>query len=229
MDSKQSLPCHLPTVANQSASEQLTITLGTIYPAEAQVLHFQPKDMTDKTAVPEKPAVMAERNGEVKFQVVYNDGGEESMGILESLKSIFQFQYPEMSKDYIERHVNDPKYRSIAIVRKSQETIGGITFRQLGTWNVAEVAFCAVSSKEQIKGYGAALMDHLKDYIKATSPVTHLLTYADNYHIGFIVKQGFKRATLDESVVRECRKGYRNVTLLQCSIDRGIAGRQHKL
>ncbi|SCN98022.1 unnamed protein product [Fusarium fujikuroi] len=229
MDSKQSLPCHLPTVANQSASEQLTITLGTLYPAEAQVLHFQPKDMTDKTAVPEKPAVMAERNGEVKFQVVYNDGGEESMGILESLKSIFQFQYPEMSKDYIERHVNDPKYRSIAIVRKPQETIGGITFRQIGTWNVAEVAFCAVSSKEQIKGYGAALMDHLKDYVKATSLMTHLLTYADNYHIGFSVKQGFKLATLDESVWRECRKGYRNVTPMQCSIDRGIAVRQHKL
>ncbi|QGI87755.1 hypothetical protein CEK25_002711 [Fusarium fujikuroi] len=162
---------------------------------------------------------MAERNGEVKFQVVYNDGGEESMGILESLKSIFQFQYPEMSKDYIERHVNDPKYRSIAIVRKPQETIGGITFRQIGTWNVAEVAFCAVSSKEQIKGYGAALMDHLKDYVKATSLMTHLLT----------VKQGFKLATLDESVWRECRKGYRNVTPMQCSIDRGIAVRQHKL
>ncbi|KAF5602502.1 histone acetyltransferase [Fusarium pseudocircinatum] len=151
------------------------------------------------------------------------------MEILDNLRSIYKCQYPEMPKDLIDRHVNDPEYRSIAIVRMPQETIGGITFRQLGTWNVAEVAFCAVSSEEQVKGYGAAPMDHLKDYIKAASPMIHLLTYADNYDIGFRVKQDFTRATLDEDVYRDCRKGYGNVTLMQCSVNGGIAGRRHKL
>ncbi|KAF4494299.1 histone acetyltransferase [Fusarium agapanthi] len=206
MDSKQSLSWDPTSVAKRSASEDLTITVNTIYPVKAQVLHLNPKGTIGNTAVPEKPAVIVGRNGDVEFRVVFNDGGKESMETQDNLRSIYRSQYPEMSKDYID-HVNDPKYGSIAIVRMPQQTIGGITFRQLGTWNVAEVAFCAVKSEEQIKGYGAALIDHLKDYIKATSSITYLLAYADNYHIGFSVKQGFIRATLDESVWKECRKG----------------------
>ncbi|KAF5588339.1 acyl n-acyltransferase [Fusarium subglutinans] len=200
MDSRQSLSWDLTSVAKRSASEDPIVSVD-------KALHLKPKGNIGKTSVPEKPAVIAERNGDVQFRVVFNDGGKESMEILHNLRSIYRYQYPEASNDYLDL-VNDPKYRSIAIVRMPQQIIGGITFRQLGTWNVAEVALCAVISEEQVEGYGATLIDRLKDYIKATSShITHILTYADNYYIGFCVKQGFTRASLDKSVWKECRKG----------------------
>ncbi|KAF5559001.1 acyl n-acyltransferase [Fusarium mexicanum] len=149
MDSKQSPSWDLTSVAKCSASEDPTITVNTIYPVKAQVLHLKPKGTIGKTAVPKKPAVIVERNGDVEFRVVFNDGSKESMEILDNLRSIYRCQYPEISNDYIDL-LNDPKYRSIAIVRMPQQTIGGITFRQLGTWNVAEVALCAVISEEQL-------------------------------------------------------------------------------
>lgn len=36
-------------------------------------------------------------------------------------------------------------------------------------------------------------MNHLKDYVKATSDIMHFLTYADNYAIGYFKKQGFSK------------------------------------
>ena len=39
------------------------------------------------------------------------------------------------------------------------------------------------------QGYGSHLMNHLKDYVKATTSCMHFLTYADNYAIGYFKKQ----------------------------------------
>lgn len=33
-------------------------------------------------------------------------------------------------------------------------------------------------------------MAHLKDYVRATSPIMHFLTYADNFATGYFRKQG---------------------------------------
>uniref|UniRef100_A0A0D2Y1H1 Uncharacterized protein n=1 Tax=Fusarium oxysporum (strain Fo5176) TaxID=660025 RepID=A0A0D2Y1H1_FUSOF len=46
-------------------------------------------------------------------------------------KRLFQFQLPEMPKDYISRLVYDPSCLSITIVKKTGGFIGGITIRQL--------------------------------------------------------------------------------------------------
>ncbi|TPX14928.1 uncharacterized protein E0L32_005037 [Thyridium curvatum] len=166
---------------------------------------------------PEKPAVLEERNGEIEFRVVNNDGDRDSMIILTGLKCLFQKQLPKMPKDYIARLVYDRTHLSIAIVKLPLEVIGGITFREFRARQFAEIVFCAVSSDQQVKGYGAHLMAHLKDYVKATSPVMHFLTYADNYATGYFQKQGFaKEITLDKSAWMGYIKDYEGGTLMQC-------------
>ncbi|KAK4462103.1 hypothetical protein QBC42DRAFT_305897 [Cladorrhinum samala] len=168
---------------------------------------------------PEKPAVIEERNGEIEFRVVNNDNERESLIILTGLKCIFQKQLPKMPKDYIARLVYDRTHLSIAIVKKPLEVVGGITYRPFKGRQFAEIVFCAISSDQQVKGYGAHLMSHLKDYVKATSDVMHFLTYADNYAIGYFKKQGFtKEITLDKSVWMGYIKDYEGGTIMQCSM-----------
>jgi histone acetyltransferase len=52
-------------------------------------------------------AVIEERQGEIEFRVVQNDGSPESMILLTGLKNIFQKQLPKMPKEYIARLVYD--------------------------------------------------------------------------------------------------------------------------
>jgi histone acetyltransferase len=141
------------------------------------------------------------------------------MIILTGLKCLFQKQLPKMPKDYIARLVYDRAHLSIAIVKMPMEVIGGISFREFRDRKFAEIVFCAVSSDQQVKGYGAHLMVHLKEYVKATSSVMHFLTYADNYATGYFQKQGFtKEITLDKSIWMGCIKDYEGGTLMQCTM-----------
>ncbi|CAN8101290.1 unnamed protein product [Discula destructiva] len=179
----------------------------------------EPKPEVPRIPFPEKPAVIEERNGEIEFRVVNNDNERESLIILTHLKCIFQKQLPKMPKDYIARLVYDRTHLSIAIVKHPLEVVGGITFRPFKDRKFAEIVFCAISSDQQVKGYGAHLMAHLKDYVKATSPVMHFLTYADNYAIGYFKKQGFtKEITLEKSVWMGYIKDYEGGTIMQCSM-----------
>src|SRR5271156_1132432 len=168
---------------------------------------------------PKKPAVIEERNGEIEFRVVNNDNQRESLIILTGLKCIFQKQLPKMPKDYIARLVYDRTHLSMAIVKKPLEVVGGITYRPFKGRKFAEIVFCAISSDQQVKGYGAHLMAHLKDYVKATSDVMHFLTYADNYAIGYFKKQGFtKEISLDKSIWMGYIKDYEGGTIMQCTM-----------
>lgn len=169
--------------------------------------------------LPEKAAVTEERNGEIEFRVVNNDGLKESTIILTGLKCIFQKQLPKMPKDYIARLVYDRTHLSLAIVKKPLEVVGGITYRPFNGRQFAEIVFCAISSDQQVKGYGAHLMSHLKDYVKATSDIMHFLTYADNYAIGYFKKQGFtKEITLDKHKWMGYIKDYEGGTIMQCTM-----------
>jgi histone acetyltransferase len=124
-----------------------------------------------------------------------------------------------MPKDYIARLVYDRTHLSMAIVKKPLEVVGGITYRPFKGRQFAEIVFCAISSDQQVKGYGAHLMSHLKDYVKATSDVMHFLTYADNYAIGYFKKQGFtKEITLDKPKWMGYIKDYEGGTIMQCSM-----------
>lgn len=167
----------------------------------------------------ERPAVIEERTGLIQFRVVTNDGNPESMILLMGLKNIFQRQLPKMPREYITRLVFDRNHQSLAIVKRGLQVVGGITFRPFKQRKFAEIVFCAITSTEQVKGYGSHLMNHLKDHVKATSPIMHFLTYADNYAIGYFKKQGFtKEINLDRSIWVGYIKDYEGGTLMQCSM-----------
>jgi histone acetyltransferase len=168
---------------------------------------------------PLKAAAIEEKEGGIEFRVVNNDNSRESNIILTGLKCIFQKQLPKMPKDYIARLVYDKTHLSIAIIKQPLEVVGGITYRPFNARKFAEIVFCAVSSDQQVKGYGAHMMAHLKDYVKATSPIMYFLTYADNYAIGYFKKQGFtKEITLEKSIWMGYIKDYEGGTIMQCSM-----------
>lgn len=52
-----------------------------------------------------------------------------------------------------------------------------------------EIAFCAITADEQVKGYGTRLMNHLKQFAREEDGLTHFLTYADNNAVGYFIKQ----------------------------------------
>ena len=82
----------------------------------------------------------------------------------------------------------------------------------------SEIVFCAVTSNEQVKGYGTHLMNHLKDYhiryqtvlasysrrftthltenftkLVCRNGILHFLTFADEFAVGYFKKQGFSK------------------------------------
>ncbi|OTB00739.1 hypothetical protein M426DRAFT_15225 [Hypoxylon sp. CI-4A] len=171
----------------------------------------------EATPFREKAAVLEERDGKIQVRVVNNDGEKDSTIVLTGLKTLFQNQLPEMPKDYIARLVYDRNHLSIAIVNQSLQVLGGITWRQFPERKFAEIVFCAIATDKQTKGYGSHIMDHLKDYVKATSPIMHFLTYADNNAIGYFKKQGFTlEITLQGWQGRI--KDYAGGTLMQCEM-----------
>ena len=72
---------------------------------------------------------------------------------------------------------------------QSDVIVGGITYRLFGRQALGEIAFCAVSAAEQVKGYGTRLMDKLKGYVTREEGLTHLITFADNNAVGYFQKQ----------------------------------------
>jgi histone acetyltransferase len=70
-----------------------------------------------------------------------------------------------------------------------------------------------------MQGYGARLMSHVKDYVRAEHNVRHFLTYADNYAIGYFKKQGFTTdITLEKSLWMGYIKDYEGGTIMQCTM-----------
>ncbi|KAF2791992.1 histone acetyltransferase GCN5-like protein [Melanomma pulvis-pyrius CBS 109.77] len=217
-DHRQNLP-----VAKRPASKEPTTAPDTkrikVFDDGLIKPEMQPPAITWRVPFPDKPAVLEERNGEIEFRVVNNDGSRESMIILTGLKNLFQKQLPKMPKDYIARLVYDRTHLSLALLKMPLEVIGGISYREFRDRKFAEIVFCAVSSDQQVKGYGAILMAHLKDYVKATSPVMHFLTYADNNATGYFRKQGFtKEIILPKSIWMGYIKDYEGGTLMQCTM-----------
>ena len=74
------------------------------------------------------------------------------------------------------------KHKTLALI-KDNRPIGGICFRTFLTQGFTEIVFCAVTSNEQVKGYGTHLMNHLKDYHIGHN-IYHFLTFADEFAIG---------------------------------------------
>ncbi|KAA8894164.1 Bromodomain-containing protein [Sphaerosporella brunnea] len=210
----------MPAVKNESVdAKRKSEDIAGSSPKRLKSSEAPDESKKPKALFRESNAVIEERNGDIEFRVVNNDNTRESTIILTGLKNIFQKQLPKMPRDYIARLVYDRTHLSMAIVKKPLEVVGGITYRPFKGRQFAEIVFCAISSDQQVKGYGAHLMSHLKDYVKATSDVMHFLTYADNYAIGYFKKQGFtKEITLDKQKWMGYIKDYEGGTIMQCSM-----------
>ncbi|CAL5357443.1 unnamed protein product [Camellia sinensis] len=70
-------------------------------------------------------------------------------------------------------------HKSVMVIRRNQ-VVGGITYRPYVSQMFGEIAFCAITADEQVKGYGTRLMNHLKQHARDVDRLTHFLTYADN-------------------------------------------------
>ena len=93
-------------------------------------------------------------------------------GRLIALKNIFSKQLPNMPREYIARLVLDRRHRSVAIVRRRRNVVGGITYRPFHQQRFGEIAFCAVTANEQVKGFGTRLMNFTKVTMQPTSSCT---------------------------------------------------------
>ena len=87
-----------------------------------------------------------ERDGELKWEVIKNDGSERSSRLLVALKNIFSKQLPNMPKEYIVRLVFDSRHHSM-LCMKQGNVIGGITYRPFPKQRMAEIAFCAARAQ----------------------------------------------------------------------------------
>eukprot|EP01125_Pyxidicula_operculata_P019305 TRINITY_DN6990_c0_g1_i2.p1 TRINITY_DN6990_c0_g1~~TRINITY_DN6990_c0_g1_i2.p1 ORF type:complete len:401 (+),score=90.11 TRINITY_DN6990_c0_g1_i2:28-1230(+) len=167
-------------------------------------------------------AKQEEDQGILHFTTIYNDGTKKNLKLLMELKTIISNQLPEMPSDYITQLVFDDRHKSLIGI-KQERVIGGITFKcfeKKGYTKFIEVVFCAITTKQQVRGYGSRLMNHLKNWSKKNE-FYHLLTYADNNAIGYFSKQGFSSDIGLEP--REWNigflKDYEKAELMHCYID----------
>uniref|UniRef100_A0A1I8AY76 histone acetyltransferase n=1 Tax=Meloidogyne hapla TaxID=6305 RepID=A0A1I8AY76_MELHA len=96
-----------------------------------------------------------------------------------------------MPREYVTRIVFDRSHTNLIIYKKDKGIIAGICYRLFKEQGFAEIVFCAVTADEQVKGYGTHMMNHLKDYMVGKLNIFHLLTYADEFAIGYFIKQDF--------------------------------------
>lgn len=162
-----------------------------------------------------------ELSGDVRFQIVKNDGERESLLYVLGLKNVFVKQLPNMPRPYVSRLVFDRKHESLALLKQDDSkekyiVMGGCCYRPFPEQGFAEIAFLAISQLEQVRGYGTRLMAQTKERAKSLG-LTHLLTCADNNAVPYFKKQGFsKKITLPFEKWQGYIKDYDGVTLMEC-------------
>ncbi|KAJ6953758.1 histone acetyltransferase GCN5-like [Populus alba x Populus x berolinensis] len=156
--------------------------------------------------------------------------GSSAPGIVEEagrlkligLKNIFARQLPNMPREYIVRLLMDRSHKSVMVIRHNL-VVGGITYRPYTSQKFGEIAFCAITADEQVKGYGTRLMNHLKQHARDVDGLTHFLTYADNNAVGYFIKQGFtKEIYLEKDRWHGYIKDYDGGILMECRIDQKL-------
>ncbi|XP_041932880.1 histone acetyltransferase KAT2B isoform X2 [Alosa sapidissima] len=173
----------------------------------------------------DEAARLEERRGVIEFHVIGNSLNQKPnkkvLMWLVGLQNVFSHQLPRMPKEYITRLVFDPKHKTLSLI-KDGRVIGGICFRMFPSQGFTEIVFCAVTSNEQVKGYGTHLMNHLKEYhIKHN--ILNFLTYADEYAIGYFKKQGFsKDIKVPRAKYMGYIKDYEGATLMGCALNPNI-------
>ncbi|XP_065334076.1 histone acetyltransferase KAT2A isoform X2 [Cloeon dipterum] len=211
LDAKKKKVIDVPekVVSEVLASINNPVTTG----AEAVFPENAPRD---------EAAKIEEQKGVITFVVVGNSITQpvkkQTIMWLIGLQNVFSHQLPRMPKEYISRLVFDPKHKTLALL-KDGRAIGGICFRMFLSQGFTEIVFCAVTSNEQVKGYGTHLMNHLKDYHIRLN-VLHFLTFADEFAIGYFKKQGFsKEIKMPKPQYNGYIKDYEGATLMHCHLN----------
>uniref|UniRef100_A0A8B9GXL4 histone acetyltransferase n=1 Tax=Astyanax mexicanus TaxID=7994 RepID=A0A8B9GXL4_ASTMX len=173
----------------------------------------------------DEAARIEERRGVIEFHVIGNSLNQKPnkkiLMWLVGLQNVFSHQLPRMPKEYITRLVFDPKHKTLSLI-KDGRVIGGICFRMFPSQGFTEIVFCAVTSNEQVKGYGTHLMNHLKEY-HIKHEILNFLTYADEYAIGYFKKQGFsKDIKVPKAKYVGYIKDYEGATLMGCELNPSI-------
>jgi histone acetyltransferase len=169
----------------------------------------------------DETATAEEVDGSLTFCVITNDGHPQHAIWLVGAKCIFSQQLPKMPREYIVRLVMDRRHRTL-LALKGGRVVGAICYRPFFDQNFAEIAFCAVTSSEQVRGYGTRLMNHLKMALMRDG-VTDMLTYADNFATGYFKKQGFTAEIhMDPKRWKGYIKDYEGGTLMHCAIAPGV-------
>ncbi|ESO05629.1 hypothetical protein HELRODRAFT_77335 [Helobdella robusta] len=163
-----------------------------------------------------------EKRGIIEFHVISNslttDPPDQVLLWLIGLQNVFSHQLPRMPKEYITRIVFDPKHKSMTLI-KDNRVIGGVCFRMFPSQSFSEIVFCAVTSNEQVKGYGTHLMNHMKDY-HIQHNILNFLTFADEYATGYFRKQGFSREIkMQKSSYMGYIKDYEGAILMGCQLN----------
>jgi histone acetyltransferase len=189
------------------------------YRMHAEVLN------TVKLSARDESARAEQSRNEISFHIIANTLNKktspQNLNWLLTCKNVFAHQLPRMPKEYITQLVFDGKHKTLALV-KDNKPIGGICFRAFPSQGFVEIVFCAVTSSEQVKGYGTILMNHLKDYSNQIE-IRHFLTYADEYAIGYFKKQGFSDdIKLNQICYTGFIKEYEGATLMHCELHPGI-------
>lgn len=205
----------------RSEDENLDEAVAEIV-AEIENCNQGSTSMFPEHAPRDEAAKIEEKKGLLEFHCIANSLTEkvsrQTMLWLIALQNVFSHQLPRMPKEYITRLVFDPKHKNLALV-KNGKPIGGICFRMFPAQGFSEIVFCAVTSNEQVKGYGTHLMNHLKDF-HIKNGIHHFLTFADEFAVGYFKKQGFsKDLKLPKSVYGGYIKEYEGATLMGCELN----------
>jgi len=131
-----------------------------------------------------------------------------------------------MPKEYIVKLVFDRNHESMVILKREEKdgkltkkVIGGICFRQFESQKFTEIVFLAITSQQQVKGFGTRLMNKFKEEMQKRK-IEYLATFADNYAIGYFKKLGFhKEITMTEERWKGYIKTYEGGTFMECEID----------
>jgi histone acetyltransferase len=103
-----------------------------------------------------------------------------------------------------------------------ESIIGGICYRAYPDMRFAEIAFCAVSASQQVKGYGTKLMNLFKMHAISIG-IEYFITYADNYAIGYFKKQGFTKVVqMPKGRYQGLIKDYDGGTIMECYVHPSI-------
>lgn len=142
------------------------------------------------------------------------------------LKNIIAKQLPRMPRPYIVRLIMDRVHEAMIIIKKQKDQrpviLGGCVFRPFYAQKFAEIVFLAITTSEQVKGYGTRLMNRLKDHAQKVD-LNYFLTYADNNAIEYFRKQGFTKCpTMPEARWKGFIKDYNGSTMMQCKIERDV-------